>query len=139
MRYIDQCKIPVTEGILRSEELLAYLGKMKAPLHVWLAEDASGVVTKIEYDARSNQLVGLTLPINQNDGFPIALTFMPKSAAEIENYMKEPMSSHVYIVMAQPIVPNVPPFILQVFGTNNKFKTHDVIRRWHKTIEELAK
>lgn len=50
------------------------------------------------------------------------------------------MSTLVYLVLAQPIMnKKVPPFILQVFGTDNIFQTQDVIFRWQHTRDELAR
>lgn len=126
--YISEKKCRIIEGELRCSELSRYLDKLKLKRSVWLCEDASGVVAKIEYDPSTNQLVGLVLPLN-DDGIPVSFTFMANSAAEIERYAKKSKSTHVYIVLALPLMPNVPPFILQVFGTDNTFTSRDVSRR----------
>lgn len=41
--------------------------------------------------------------------------------------------------MAQALDEQVPPFILQIFGTNGKFTAHDTVRRWHHEKLELGK
>lgn len=41
--------------------------------------------------------------------------------------------------MAQPLIEHAPPFVLQVFGTDNKFKSQDVLLRWKETVEELKR
>lgn len=41
--------------------------------------------------------------------------------------------------MAQALDERVPPFILQVFGTNGKFTASDTVRRWHYEKLELQK
>lgn len=52
--------------------------------------------------------------------------------------MKGEKSSLVYVVTAQPLN-CVPPFILQVYGTNNKFTAQNVHLRWQHTINELER
>lgn len=101
-----------------------------------MSEDGSGINSKIEYDSISNQLVGLVLPIDKTTGVPVANTFLARSVEEIKEHanLSAKKSTLVYIVVAQPISENAPPFILSIFGTDNKFKTEDVLRRW-KTIE----
>lgn len=129
----------VTEGELRCKELSAYLDKMNAPRTVWLSEDGSGIVSKVSYDSATNQLIGLVLPFNDENGMPISLTYRPKSAKDMEDMIKNPHSSHIYIVMAQPIKPNTQPFILQMFGTDNKFTGLNVSNRWSYTKNELSR
>lgn len=84
-------------------------------------------------------MVGLVLPLDSSTGIPIPFTHLARNADEIEKNMDRAKSSLVYIVMAQPLIPSAPPFILQVFGTDNRFKTQDVLRRWQYTVQELKK
>lgn len=111
--------------------------KIGAPLTVWLSEDASGIVQRVVYDVSSNKLIGLNLPINEFTGMPISSTYLATSLSTIESHMRNPKSSLVYIVMAQPVKVNSPPFLLQIFGTDNKFSNLDVTNRWKHTIAEL--
>lgn len=129
----------VTEGELRCKELSTYLDKMNAPRTVWLSEDGSGINTKISYDSTTNQLVGLVLPFNDENGMPISFTYRPKSAKDMEEMIKNPKSTHIYVVMAQPIKSNTQSFILQMFGTDNKFTGLNVSNRWSYTKKELLK
>lgn len=129
----------VIEGELRSKQLNTYLEKMNCPKQIFISEDGTGVVQKVVYDVHSNQLVGLVLPINSITGIPKMLSFEAKTAEDIEKYLKLHQSTSVYIMVAQPLISGVAPFILQVFGTNNKFKTPDVLNRWAYTVNELNK
>lgn len=108
-------------------------------MDVWLSEDGSGIVQKVVYDTASNQLIGLNLPINEITGMPILSAFAAVSLAAIEAHMVKTKSSLVYIVMAQPVKVKSPPFVLTVFGTDNKFTFVDVLNRWKYTIEELKR
>lgn len=139
MRFVNERKNRIIEGELRIKELLEHLNKFNCSKNIWLAEDASGIIQKIEYDVHTNQLIGLLLPVNSKTGQPIPFSFMANTANNIEMYVKSLLSTLVYIVTAQPLKQNVPPFILQIFGTNNKFNTQQVLQRWQYTIKELEK
>lgn len=137
--YISQNKPKIIEGKLRCEELHAYLDALKLNKCVWLSEDASGIVPKIEFDSKTNQMVGLVLPMDQNTGMPIAFKYLARNANEIQENMQRKKSTLVYIVLAQPLKKCVPPFILQVFGTDNTFTSNNVLLRWKHTINELKR
>lgn len=137
--YISQFKTRIIEGELRYKELDHYLDSLKVKKCVWLSEDASGIVAKVEYDPQTNQMIGIVLPISQTTGFPIPFTFLAGSADEIKTNMDKAMSSLVYVVMAQPLKKGAHPFILQIFGTDNKFKSEHVLKRWKHTVEVLER
>lgn len=138
MKYIQENKNVIVEGQLRCKELSEYLCQLGAPKTIWLSEDASGIVQKIVFDAKTNQIVGLVLPFDGN-GMPKTFSFVPKTVSDIERFVKLPTSALVYVIMAQPIQLNSAPFVLQVFGTNNKFTAEDVQHRWKATQLELMK
>lgn len=139
MKYISEKKDHIIEGQLRSKELADYIEQVRAPKSVWLAEDGSSIIQKVAYDSKTEQMVGLVLPINQRNGMPISYSFIPKSVEDIEKQLENPMSSHIYLIMAQPIKENVPPFVLLAYGTDNRFIAKDVLKRWEYTKTELAK
>lgn len=138
MSYINRYKEPLFEGELRCAALAKYMERLNVPKIVWLSEDGSGIVPRISYHSPSNQLVGLVLPFDAT-GMPITNSFVVRTAVDITQQMEKPKSTHVYIVVAQPIVVGVPPFILQFFGTDNTFTTQNLLDRWTHTREELAK
>lgn len=129
----------IIEGELRCKQLEQHLERTRSPKAVFLSEDASGVVKNVVYDSHSNQLVGLVLPTNDSDGMPKLWTFKAESAELIENYMEQPESTLVYIVVAQPLKKGAPSFILQIYSTDNKFETSSVLKRWVHTEKELKK
>lgn len=138
-KRIQKDKQRIIEGELRCEELNAYLDEIKSPKYVFLSEDGSGLVKKVTYDTHSNQLVGLVLPFDASNGMPKKFSFEAKSAEDIENYLKLAQSTLVYIIVAQPLKLGAAPFILQIFGTDNKFVASDVLKRWAFTKMELNK
>lgn len=139
MGYINQHKPKVIEGELRIKELEHYLDSLNLEKYVWLSEDATAIVSKVEFDPKTNQMIGLVLPINSENGMPIPFTYLASSEEDIRNNMKCSTSTIVYIVMAQPIMKNVPAFVLQLFGSDNKFTTQNVLLRWKHTKAELEK
>lgn len=76
------------EGEVRANALHKYLTKINSPLCVWLSEDASGIVPKIEYDPSTNQLIGFVQPMDDN-GMPVAFTFLARTAEEIEGHLSD--------------------------------------------------
>lgn len=64
-------------------------------------------------------------------------------AESIRKYVNSPelypKSKLVYVVMAQPLNESIPPFILQIYGTNNKFLAANVVERWNFMKSELEK
>lgn len=139
MSYINQRKSKIVEGELGSKELSLYLEGFHQRKCVWLSEDATGIVGKIEFDPSTNQMVGLVLPINSSTGMPMTHTYLARDVNEIQKNMKQNKSMYAYVVMAQPLDRNIPPFPLQIFGSDNKFTTQNVLSRWQHTVEDLER
>lgn len=139
MNRIHTQKERIIEGELRCKELALYLEKTNSPKTIFLSEDGSGIVKKIVYDSHSNQLIGLVLPVDAKNGMPITYTFKAESAELIKKHLQQSQSHLVYVVVAQPLKENTAPFILQIYGTDNRFKTEDVLKRWIHTEKELKR
>lgn len=139
MKHIHTDKDRVIEGELRCKQLVSHLERTKSPKAIFLSEDASGVNQKVVYDSHTNQMVGIVLPFEDTNGMPKLYSFQAKTEEAMRNYMSLPKSTLVYIVVAQPLQTGSPPFILQMFGTANQFKTEDVMKRWRYIVNELKK
>lgn len=137
-RHIQNSNISITEGLLRCEELLQYLENRKSPLCVALSEDATRIEGKVQYDVRTNQLIGFILPTDPDSGLPIPFTFKARSANEIVEHFssQNPTANYVNTIMAKP-VGNAPAFCLLIFGSDNKFTAREVAKRWKYIISEL--
>lgn len=122
---------------LRAKELSEYLERLKCTKSVWLSEDATAIVSKVVYDPLTDQLVGLVLPADKSNGCPKIASFTATNAEIIKEYLKQERSTVLYLVMAQPLDGSIPPFVLQMFGSDNKFKSEHVLQRWKYTIAEL--
>lgn len=139
-RYIHRSDHAVVEGVLRCDELLVYLKERNLPLWVCLSEDATSIENRIQYDARTNQIIGFVLPTSESNGMPVPLVFKARTAIEILRHFsdKNPVAKYVNTVMAQPIG-DAPAFCIIVFGTINDYTAENVSKRWIYMEGELAK
>lgn len=140
-RFIKGSEYAVIKGALRSTELLNYLTELKLPLAVCISEDCTRVEGRIQYDSKTNQIIGFTLPIDNTTGLPAPFSFHARSAEEIFNHFsseKNSVSSFVDVIMAQPLA-NAPPFCLALFGSDCKYTSIDVEKRWMHIKHELNK
>lgn len=62
---IHDDKQAVVEGELRCQALKEHLERSNAPMTVFLSEDASGLVQKVVYDRKNNQLTGIVQSLKQ--------------------------------------------------------------------------
>lgn len=129
----------VVESVLRCAELKRYLEENNLPLVVSLSEDATRNLNRVQYDPATNQLVGFSLPIN-NNGMPSPNSFLARSASENEQHFllnSEHVASFVNVIMSQPLVLAYPPFCLLIFGSDNKYTASDVVNRWLYAMHAL--
>lgn len=138
-RYIQRSSTSLIEGVLRSHELLIYLQERDLPLIVALSEDATRIEGRVQYDTSTNQLIGFVLPTNSN-GMPIPFSYHARSAEEIVGHFTRNKSAATFVntIMAQPIA-SIPPFCLMIFGSDGKFTTECVSKRWQFITTELRK
>lgn len=66
-------------------------------------------------------------------------SFIAKDAETIKQYAQKKICKTVYVILAQVVDEKIPPFILQMFGTDGTFKAKDVVRRWHHTKQQLER
>ena len=126
----------LTEGEFRFDKLSAHLDAYKSPRIISISEDATRIICRIEYDANSDKLVGFVLPVDDNF-LPITESFYAASFEEIEQmFINQHKATYAYIYMAQPMSSSVPPFCLNIIGTNNRFDATAVLSRWKHMISE---
>lgn len=136
-RYMARPHHQIIEGELRCDELLAYLKERNLPPCVCISEDATRVINRVQYDAKSNQLVGFVLPMDHN-GLSIPFSFKARSALEIANHFSNgnPIASFMNAIIAEPFG-GAPSFCLSVFGTDSKYTTKQITKRWRFITAEL--
>lgn len=78
----------------------------------------------------------MTLPIDDETGCPKRFEFTTRDETEIKRFCRMNKSTHVYLVLAIPLKEGVAPYILQIFGTDNRFTTRNVLQRWNYTTNK---
>lgn len=139
VRCINDTKKCIVEGEPRFAELARYLIHHNAGNDIWICEDGSGIVPKILYDPTDDQLIGMTLDIDENTGCPKRFEHTTRDEGEMKKYCRMAKSTHVYLILAIPLKEGVPPFVLQLFGTKNRFTSRNVVKRWQHVIKELKR
>ncbi|KAE8737840.1 hypothetical protein FOCC_FOCC016691 [Frankliniella occidentalis] len=109
------------------------------PLKVSISEDGTRVQERFSYDPFTNSIIGPVLPL-ADSGVPLTNSYPATSAAMIANHLKNgKVASTGYAIMAQPLKDGSPPFCLNLFGTDNKFYSDQVYKRWAFIFEQLKK
>ena len=129
----------ISEGSFRFDELKGHLDQYDAPSFISIAEDATRIVGRVEYDSKTDRCVGFVLPLDQN-GLPKGDSFLAVSFSAIEAmFQNNPIAKFAYVYMAQALCSDVPPFCLACIGTDNKFTAMNVMQRWKYIVTECDK
>ncbi|KAF5281748.1 hypothetical protein FQR65_LT14543 [Abscondita terminalis] len=78
------------EGVFYFDKLKEFLIKRELPLAVWISEDGTKIIGRIQYCPVTNKIVGFVLPLDEN-GFPRTESFLM-----LENVDYEPESKNIY-------------------------------------------
>lgn len=126
------------EAVLRATEIFQYLSKNKYPLCGWGSEDATKILPGVRYCSKTNKMVGLVGPLNHGSGLPDVSKFEFNSIDESYGvYHSYPKAEYVNVQMFQPITNKAMPFVLNMYGTDNKFNHQHVTNRWIHTKNAL--
>lgn len=127
---------PIKEGEFLFDKLLAHLDAYNAPRIISVSEDATRVVSRIDYDGKSDSIVGFVLPLGASS-LPEHGYFDATSFERIEQmFSTSKKSTNAYVYMAQAMSLTVPPFCLAVIGTDNCFDATVVLNRWRYIIQQ---
>ena len=130
-REIDSAAARIVEGEFRYDSMVDYLASQKTKF-VFAAEDCTAVIPRIVFDSKTNTFVGFTSSLE--NGIPKISSFSTESFSELENWFNTSTKSHLLnLQMIQPINLNNAPgpsFILSSYGTDNQFKTDDILMKW---------
>ena len=77
----------IAEGELQFDGLVSRLTKHKAPFVVSISEDATRIISRVEYDRESNRMVGFILPCD-DEGLHLADSFLATTFEVIEECFK---------------------------------------------------
>ena len=129
----------INEGQFRFNELAEYIDLHNAPRLISVGEDATRVISRVEYDHETDRCVGFVLPLNDS-GLPEVDSFLAVSFEAIEiMFSKHKMANYAYVYMAKPLALGVPAFCLACFGSDNKFTTPTIMTWWQHIITECHK
>ncbi|CAF3376935.1 unnamed protein product [Rotaria sp. Silwood2] len=140
---IGNSNATIEEGDFKFHALQQQLHSMNTKF-CFSAEDSTGVIQKIKYDARTNSFVGFVSPLD--NGVPIPQSFKINSFEELKTWFDtEEKAPLLNVHMVQPIssildqnkIPT--PFILSAYGIHNKFTANDVLYRWKFIFENCLK
>lgn len=129
----------IKEGQFRFESLKHFLDRHGLPKKLVISEDGTKITGRIQYDPKTNQVVGFVLPLD-NNGLPVVDSYPASSAQRMAGYFStSATSNYAYVIVVQPLGPKAPSFILCMYGTNNRFKASQVLKRWTWMQCEAAK
>lgn len=138
MQRLISKKERINEGSFYFDELIAHLNEWKSPLCINLHLDDTRIIHKIEYDSLTDRYVGFVLPLK--DGLPICDAYIYGTYKEIsEAYKNCPIAKYAHVIVAKPITVDTPSFVLSVLGTDSKYNSDVISRRWAFIRNELAK
>jgi len=136
-KLISNTDARVNEANFRFTPLVTHMNSLNTTI-AFASEDCTAVIKKISYDNLTNSFVGFVTP--SNNGIPTDLHYQTDSFEQLREWFStEERSPLLNIHMIQPITkmqitPN--PFLLCAFGTDNKYESVDIIRRWIWTFEQ---
>ncbi|CAF4442657.1 unnamed protein product [Rotaria sp. Silwood2] len=129
------------EGEFRYNDMIKYMSTIDSKF-AFYAEDCTTVQRKVVYDTRSNSFVDFTPPLDEY-GMPPMSHFQTNSIEDLKRWFEqEDISNLLNLYMIQPIHSNnqkISPYALAAYGTNGKYTSFDIIRRWFTIFEESSK
>ena len=130
---------PYSEAKFRFDESKTYLDSIGCQF-VFLSEDCSAIIPRIEYDALFNNFAGFVTPVI--DGRPVENAFSCQSFEEFQSLIENhPRANLVNVHLLQPIsdsnyfAPSAT--VLCTYGTDNKLTSIDIFKRWLMMYLEL--
>lgn len=123
----------VKEGEILANELAEHLRRSKVPKEDWIVficEDDTSVIKRIEYDVKSDAVIGFTPHLSEESGLPFIRQFPASSPKAVDHYASSlPKSSMIHAIVAVPLSTKAGPFTLCCFGTDSKFTAKHVMAR----------
>ncbi|CAF1446682.1 unnamed protein product [Rotaria magnacalcarata] len=118
----------MTESELQFQLIKEHLKSNKCN-YVFIVEDATSSICRIDYDATSNSFIGFSSPLI--DGVPQSNFFQTENFEQLELWFNEiDKAKFINLYMLKSLVLSDPPFILAAYGSNNKAKAIEILKRW---------
>jgi hypothetical protein len=130
--YIGTSENHLTEGLFNYDGARDYFNRNQSILG-FCAEDSTAIVPKITYDTTSDTFIGFSLPLDDN-GVPIIKSYSTNSFIRLEQWYSDlSQATLLNACLIQPLstsIKNISSYLISAYGTDNKFKSSDVILRW---------
>lgn len=105
-------------------------------LSVWVCEDDSGVINRIDLDSTNGQMTGFVASLDAETRLPKSNCFPARSLSQItNNFENEKKSRLVKVIMVVPLSDKIPPYPLCYYGTDGKGTFEDVEKRYTICVE----
>ncbi|CAF0917279.1 unnamed protein product [Adineta steineri] len=131
---------PYAEAKFRYDEAKCYLDSIQSQF-VFLSEDCSAIIPRVEYDSTLNCFNGFVTPII--NGKPVENAFDCSYFEELKDFLEtKPRANLVNVHLLQPI-PNPNAYaapsatVLAAYGTDSKVTSIDILKRWIIIYQEL--
>ena len=111
----------IHEGVFRFNKLLEHVKLHKSSTYVSIAEDATRIISRVDYDPKTNRCVGFVLPVGQ-DGLPLIDSFLAVSFNAIESMFMQFYISQV---------------CLRIYGTATYFKNTSILSLLHGNRQQI--
>ena len=131
---------PYEEARFRFDESKAYLDSIQCRF-IYVSEDCSAIIPRIEYDSNSNNFNGFVTPIV--DGISMEKYFNCETFEELKFLFENTSRANlVSIHVIQPICDDGFPVqpsasVMSAYGTDNKVTSMDVLKRWLFIYQEF--
>ena len=97
------------------------------------------MIFRIDYDNETDCLLGFVVPCDEK-AVPLTATFKADTFENMQAiFQNGEFSKCAFVYMAQPLARGVPAFCLAGLGSNNKFMSEQVLKRWHYIYCECKK
>lgn len=128
-RYLGK-EDPIIEGQLQTESIVDEIKNRNLSTWVWGAEDDTKLQEALKYDSKTNTIIGLQLPYDEN-GMPKLNFFKFSSMSVAFKYIQENrVAPYLKLISLRSLHPDSSNFILALWGTSGTDKHTDVLIRW---------
>ena len=128
----------VNEGEFQFDALKEHLMEWRSPHYVHVQLDDTRIIHKVEYDHQTNRFIGFCLPMR--DGIPVCDAFVLDTFEDIKDAVESnEATKYAHCILAQPIDGVSPSTILFVLGTDSKYDSDVIVKRWRHIEKELLK
>lgn len=129
-RFIGSLSPRFEPGKIYSEEAKNFLVDTNNPMHVVITVDCTRVSAKVEFDAPTQSLIGLTAPFDPETGLPDMSGLKNLTVKGILNALQShSRSSFIEVFMIKPLQIGSASIPISVIPTDNCFTAGHVIQR----------